>query len=82
MKLNMIIHGRISLKLLDWSYSNHTVIWGQLQYTGRVNVHAMDIILCLLFVRPCLVRKKFQDSSSHRIFGRMHGALNIDENKN
>ena len=31
---------------------------------------------------PCLVRKNFQDSPSHRIFGRMHGALNIDKNKN
>ena len=33
-------------------------------------------------VRPCLVRKNFQDSPSHRIFGRMHGVLNIDKNKN
>jgi len=32
-------------------------------------------------LRPCLVRKNFQDSPSHRIFGRMHGALNIDKNK-
>jgi len=32
--------------------------------------------------RPCLVRKNFQDSPSHRIFGRMYEALNIDENKN
>ena len=32
--------------------------------------------------RPCLVRKNFQDSSPHRIFGRMHGELYIDENKN
>ena len=28
------------------------------------------------------IRKNFQDSRSHRIFGRMHGVLNIDENKN
>ena len=33
-------------------------------------------------LRPCLVRKNFQDFPSHRIFGRMHGALNTDENKN
>jgi len=33
-------------------------------------------------VRPCLVRKNFQNFPSHRIFVRMHGALNIDENKN
>jgi len=26
--------------------------------------------------------KIFQDSSSHRIFRRMHGVLNIDKNKN
>jgi hypothetical protein len=32
--------------------------------------------------RPCLVRKNFQDSPSHRIFGRMHGVLNKDNNKN
>jgi len=32
--------------------------------------------------RPRLVRKNFQDSPSHRIFGRMHGVLNIDKNKN
>ena len=33
-------------------------------------------------LRLCLVRKNFQDFSSHRIFDRMHEALNIDENKN
>jgi len=33
-------------------------------------------------LRPCLVRKNFQDFPSYRIFGRMYGALNIDENKN
>jgi len=27
------------------------------------------------------VRKNFQDFSSYRIFSRMYGALNIDENK-
>jgi len=36
----------------------------------------------LLFLWHCLVRKNFQDSLSHQIFSRMHGALNIDENKN
>ena len=35
-----------------------------------------------LLLRPCLVRKNFQDFPSHRIFGRMYRALNIDENKN
>jgi len=33
-------------------------------------------------LKPCLVRKIFQDSPSHRIFSRMYRALNIDENKN
>jgi len=37
---------------------------------------------CAFLLRPCLVRKNFQDYPSHRIFGRMHGALNIDKNKN
>jgi len=36
----------------------------------------------VVWLRPCLVRKNFQDSPSHRIFGRMHGALNKDKNKN
>jgi hypothetical protein len=31
---------------------------------------------------PCLVRKNFQDFPSHRILGRMHVALNKDNNKN
>jgi len=29
-----------------------------------------------------LVRKNFQDSPSHRIFGHIHEALNKDKNKN
>jgi len=33
-------------------------------------------------LRPCLVRKIFQDSPSHQILRHMHGALNINENKN
>jgi len=32
--------------------------------------------------RPCLVLKIFQDSSSHRIFGRIHRALNINKKNN
>jgi len=31
---------------------------------------------------PCLVRKNFQGSPSHRIFNHMHRALNKDKNKN
>ena len=31
----------------------------------------------LFLLRPCLVSKKIQDSSSHRIFGHMYGALNV-----
>jgi hypothetical protein len=31
------------------------------------------------FARACLVLKIFQDFPSHRIFGRMHEALNIDK---
>jgi len=38
--------------------------------------------ITLTNLRPGLVRKNFQDSTSHRIFGRMHRVLNIDENKN
>jgi len=36
----------------------------------------------VMIIRPCLIRKNFQDFPSHRIFSRMHGALNINENKN
>jgi hypothetical protein len=34
------------------------------------------------YIRPCLVPKIFQDFSSHRMFGHMHEALNVDERKN
>jgi hypothetical protein len=34
-----------------------------------------------LFVRPGLVPKIFFLHPSHRIFGHMHGVLNIDEKK-
>jgi len=44
--------------------------------------NSLIILIFFARLRPCLVRKNFQDSPSHRIFGRMHGALNIDENKN
>jgi len=37
---------------------------------------------CIPKMRPCLVRKNFQDSPSHRISSRMHGTLKIDKNKN
>jgi hypothetical protein len=30
-------------------------------------------------IRPYLVLKNFQDSSSYRMFGYMHKALNVDE---
>jgi hypothetical protein len=33
-------------------------------------------------LRTRLVLKNFQDSPSHRMFGHIHGALNVDENKN
>jgi hypothetical protein len=33
-------------------------------------------------LRPRLVSKNFQDFPLHRIFGHMHGALNIDEKTN
>jgi len=36
----------------------------------------------LSHLRPCLVPKDFPDSPSHRIFVRMYGTLNVDENKN
>ena len=35
-----------------------------------------------LLIWPCLVPKNFQDSPSYRILRRIHGALNIYENKN
>jgi hypothetical protein len=52
--------------------------------SGRCHAgHRGTLSLEVLCLRPCLVRKFFfQNSPSHRIFGRMHGALNIDENIN
>jgi len=56
----------------------HTPVNTKLDFSWLINTVSRQ----LESVRPCLVLKIFQDSSSHRIFGRMHGALNIDENKN
>ena len=33
----------------------------------------------LVFGGPCLVRKNFQDSTSHRIFSHIQRALNINK---
>jgi len=40
-----------------------------------------DLAIQALFSFPKILQN-FSDSPSHRIFGRMHGVLNIDENKN
>ena len=40
-------------------------------------VHSVSTWCKLVEFRPCLVPKNFQDSPSHRIFGHMHGALNV-----
>jgi hypothetical protein len=43
-----------------------------------------DTIYCFLekiLIRPCLVSKNFQDFPSHRMFGHIHGTLNVDEKK-
>ena len=47
-----------------------------------VTVSQCHIAVHRRHLRPCLVRKIFQDSPSHRILRHMHGALNIYENKN
>jgi len=69
----------------------YTIIgWNDWLHAGRArsnNGKRQILGLYIRFVglgqlRPCLVRKNFQDSLSHRIFSRMYGALNIDENKN
>jgi len=55
---------------------------------GLVDGYSARIVWCLSAfctrrdLWPCLVLKNFQDSSSHRIFDRMHEVLNIIENKN
>jgi hypothetical protein len=41
----------------------------------------LKLYKCHGTLRPCLVPKIFQDSSSHQIFGHIHGALNIDKKK-
>jgi len=42
------------------------------QWPARGKIRAVEVSL-----RPCLVPKNFQDSPSHRIFGHMHGTLNV-----
>ena len=63
-------------------------------YTNPIDTYLLPLIQIISHFknlreskhRPCLVPKKFckkfSDSPSHRIFKRMHGVLNIDENKN
>jgi hypothetical protein len=41
----------------------------------------MHCLFSYLVLWPCLVFKKFQDFSSHRMFGHMHRVLNVDEKK-
>ena len=48
--------------------------------TGVTSIN-LDVGASIAEYWSCLVHKNFQDSSSHRIFGRMHGALNIGKNK-
>jgi len=57
------------------SRPNLTFVWTRLPTAHRTAAHAP-------WSSGCWVRKNFQDFPSHRIFGRMHGALNIDKNKN
>ena len=42
----------------------------------------VDLATNCRFLRPCLVPKNFFPKTSHRIFGHMHGVLNIDKFKN
>ena len=41
-----------------------------------------DLFSVFVLLRPCLVSRPKTFHSSHRVFGHMYGALNIDENKN
>ena len=41
-----------------------------------------SFLLAMALFTSIIKPKIFQDSLSHRIFRRMHGVLNIDENKN
>ena len=40
------------------------------------------IFATVFHIQACLVRKIFQDSTSHRILRHMYGALNIHKSKN
>ena len=56
---------------------------------GRADSTSASCVTCRrwasaahIIASQVLVLKNFQNSVSHRIFDRMHGTLNIDENKN
>ena len=53
-----------------------------LAYLHSIFFSFFFVLLSTHELRPGLVRKNFQDSPLYRIFGRIHGALNIDANKN
>ena len=48
---------------------------------GRFDVMG-NLVKFWVYLNKALVCKKIQDSPSHRIFGRVHRALNINKNKN
>jgi len=58
----------------------HNILFLQHQYCKELHHHCT---LPTTKLRPCCsVLKNFQDFPLHRIFGRMHKALNKDKNKN
>jgi hypothetical protein len=93
---NMPWHSEIAFKLLSNSSQRNRCRESQEKDHKADGSYGWDLSELRLFqtpsgkpgwsgleeLMPCLVRKKFQDFSSHRIFGRIHRALNIDENKN
>ena len=88
-----VVHARKLLCIVGWSplvlsgWSFHcvcklTVPFGCCDDRIRACCAAWHSSLSWALFRPCLVRRNFQNSPSYRIFGRMHGALNINKNKN
>jgi len=64
-------------------FNNYIVISAKCLGGTTINVYISYDDFCIgSALRPCLVPRNFQEYLSHRIFGRMYGALNIDKKNN
>ena len=71
----------IGCKILGWNL-NRPLVWYAIPEMTPNTAITVAIVTLVLPLRPGLVPKIFFPKISHRIFGHMHGALNVDKRKN